>query len=199
MLKKMGFSLIELMISLSLSGVAVIATTSLLASTTTSFYKLDQVSRVQSELNTLASVLYEDIRNMGYDALASQRLIDTSLVSSPFSSEAEVSAFTGETALSCILFTHDINQDGKLNTHSPTELRGYRLRNGAVEVRIAGRGCHEAGWQDLSSTDFVYITHLRFDVHLNQSILISLSAKLVQDESIQRTLQVEVPIKNAQI
>jgi prepilin peptidase dependent protein B len=199
MLKKCGFTLIEIMISLSLSGVAVLATTSLLASTTTSLYKLDQVSRLQAELNTLASVLYEDIRNMGYDALALQRLTDTSLASSPFSSRAEVAAFTGEASLSCILFTHDINQDGQLNTHSPNERRGYRLRNGALEVRIGGRGCREAGWQDLNASDFIHITQLHFDVHRNRSIVISLSAKLAQDDTIQRTITIEVPIKNAHI
>jgi len=39
---------------------------------------------------------------------------------------------------------------------------GYRLHNGAIEVRVAQRTCNSGGWTDITDSRFVHISELNF-------------------------------------
>ncbi|MBO1255323.1 prepilin-type N-terminal cleavage/methylation domain-containing protein [Alteromonas sp. 5E99-2] len=204
MLKRTGFTLVELMISLSLSAVGIVMTASIIASTSNRLFNLDQVMRLQNELNIIASILYKDIQNMEYDGVVIERLISPSIGPSPFDDSIEISQATGETENSCITFASDLNGDGLLTTESPNEYRGYRLRNGAIEVRQNARGCNENGWQDLTSTDSVIIEYIAFTTSFsdaipiaNKVITITISASLPNYVNITRHLEIQVVTNNA--
>ncbi len=204
MLKRTGFTLVELMISLSLSAVGIVMTASIIASTSSRLFNLDQVTRLQNELNIVASILYKDIQNMEYDGIAVERLVSLSIGPSPFDDSVEISHAAGEVANSCITFTSDLNKDGLLTSQSPNEHRGYRLRNGALEVRQNGKYCNESGWQDLTSTDSVIIESITFTSSFsdafpiaNKVITVTISASLPKHVNITRHLEIKVVTNNA--
>lgn len=201
--KAMGFSLLEMMIAMSLSASAVLMTTSILASTTASFQKLQQVSRLQDELETVVYVMAQDIQNAEYDGKALIRSKLPMTAPSPFADSLSISSYNGEPDFSCITFSHDMNSDGELTQSSPNERRGYRLKQGAIEVRMAGNQCSANGWHDLTAGGLIVIDTLSFSVKNSSEgliphagIEISVSAHLSSDKSVVRDITLIVPVKN---
>ena len=203
MLKVNGLSLIELMVALALSSVGMLATSSLLTATTSQYFNLEQTIRLHSELNLIATVLHEDIQNAGFDGKAIFRDNQSLSPSSPFKNTLTISSFGKEPANSCITFAHDINANGELNLSSPNERRGYRLRDGAIEVRISGKGCQDKGWQDLTSTSQLTIDELEFEEHIqtmqngvSRTVSESITAKLSNNKSVQRSVSTHIRLGN---
>ncbi|MGJ8693703.1 MAG: hypothetical protein ACSHW0_14645 [Thalassotalea sp.] len=129
------------------------------------------------EVNAIQVLLVEDIKRAGYvnnseDLISveflptntSRCLPDTSGCSDINFRDITIAQYGSEAANSCILFAYDYNDDGVfddgiLNT---SEEFGYRLNDGALEVRQGGNSCTIGGWEDLTDTNFVTISELVF-------------------------------------
>jgi prepilin peptidase dependent protein B len=69
---------------------------------------------------------------------------------------------------SCIVYSYDMDQDGVVDA---TELSGFRLNNGVVQLRTSGNTadpdtCSSTSntWSDLTDDDLLTITALTFDL-----------------------------------
>lgn len=162
--KQRGASLVELMIAMVLG----IASLSMLASVTgygvgTNANLLSQ-SRLTEELRAALFLIKREVRRAGINGDALERVQDPVANPSNFANSIVLGAYPGEDASSCILFTYDSNLDGVLDVGGTNESYGFRLRDGAIEVRQAGAGCEEDGWQDLTDSQMIEITELTFSM-----------------------------------
>mgnify|MGYP000998711217 FL=1 len=96
---------------------------------------------------------------------------------SPFIDSISVSEYPGETAQSCLVFSYDSNDNGMLDQASPNEHFGYRLLDGTVEIRRNSLDCTSNGWEDLTDSNVVRVTSLRFSI--NQTVQQGISSTSV--------------------
>lgn len=159
-----GGSLVELMISMLLG----MASLSMLASVTGysigTNAKLIGQSRLTEEMRAALFLISREIRRAGTNGGAFLRLQDPANTSSAFASSIGVSSYPGEMPGSCILFSYDMNLNGQVDNKNPNERLGFRLKDGAIEVRQAGALCDQPGWQDLTDSQMVEITSLSFSM-----------------------------------
>ncbi|WP_088332150.1 prepilin-type N-terminal cleavage/methylation domain-containing protein [Lacimicrobium sp. SS2-24] len=160
--RQRGASLVELMIAMVLG----MASLSLLASVTgygigTNANLLNQ-SRLTEELRAVLFLMKREIRRAGINGDALARVQDPVANPSAFANSIVLGAYPGEMANSCILFSYDADLDGELDVPANNENYGFRLRDGAIEVRQAGIGCEDDGWQDVTDSEVVGITSLSF-------------------------------------
>jgi prepilin peptidase dependent protein B len=196
-----GFTLVELMISLSLSSVMISSAFALLVSSTHQLSTVEEQLKVHNDLLLVSNVIETELSNAGQVQRNGIDFLDN--IKTPFHGYPIISAFDNESANSCITFNVDINADGQLNHSSPNEQRGFRLRDNAIEMRLAGRECHESGWQDLTSTDFVHIDSLTFEYALplkketkTNAITVKLTGKSRLKPSISSTITRRIILRN---
>lgn len=108
-----------------------------------------------NELRLIRATLSMQLKRAGfYNASPSSRLSNTGP-----SSSITISHHASERAASCVLFSYDKNQNGMIDNASVSELFGFRLRNGSLEYRMAGRSCDQNGWHDLNDIQSIKVTH----------------------------------------
>jgi prepilin-type N-terminal cleavage/methylation domain-containing protein len=110
----------------------------------------------------------------------------------------------------CILFNYDGNSNGLLDDN---EHYGFRLDTAekAIEVRQAGAGCGDTGWQNLTDEDSIEITALEvkdlspssissagYSVALRE-FSITLTGQLKDDPTVERTLRETIKVRNNQV
>jgi prepilin peptidase dependent protein B len=172
-----GMSLIELMIGIVigliiLAGVTNVWLTSIISSSDT----LRQ-SKLNQELTTLMTVMSNDITRAGFTSDLNftspqtnvfSQADDTALeVIDNLTDNNQVTYTNAATGGSCILFAYDINQDG--NVDDDSDVFGFRLNNGAVEMRQNVNGgnrdsCATADgvWTPITDSRIINITTLKF-------------------------------------
>lgn len=189
-----GFSLVELMIALTLGLLLVGGVLSVFAGSLRSNADLGRMARLEEQLTGLLDLISRDVRRAGstgkpYVALAGG--------SSPFGLDAPA-AYTGEPANSCLTFRYDLNRDGLLSTAAATDERfGYRLKSGMVQIRNAGLACSSdvtPGWENAADRGEVEITALAFAVDTAsagdidvRAVTVTLSGRLVRDPATTRS------------
>lgn len=209
--KQQGVTLVELLISMSISLVVIAGALGLfLAMIKNSRQALD-AGRLDRELHSAMSLMIKDVRRAGFwgNAQTSNN--------NPF-------AVTGSTDLTivggnCMLFTYDANADGILPTISSSyddERYGYRLVGGALQFRPAGASydCAAASnvWDNLTDPNATTITALSFTQNNNvididgsgpgtatntmRDITITLTGQLANDSTISKTITRTVRIYN---
>ncbi|OFI32818.1 hypothetical protein BFC17_05045 [Alteromonas lipolytica] len=160
-------------------------------------------ARLNEELGNVYALLLSDLRRTGYSGATVPMVTDPDANPSPFNGSVVVSEFPGEQINSCILFSYDRNNNGGLDTLVPDERYGYRLRDGAVEIRRNGAACGDVGWEDLTDDDVIDVTALTFIV--NQSvdngitttaISVRLNGELASNDSFSREYQTVVVVRN---
>ncbi|ALS99174.1 hypothetical protein [Lacimicrobium alkaliphilum] len=161
-IRQKGSSLIELMISMLLG----LTSLSLLASVAgygigTNANLLGQ-SRLTEEMRAAIFLIGREVRRAGINGNAMSVVQNPTDNPAVFSSTITLGSYPGEPANSCILFSYDANFNGNLDLENPNERYGFRLKDGAVEVRQGGTGCTQGGWQDLTDSQVVEITALIF-------------------------------------
>ena len=177
--KQQGIGLTEFIIGISLSLAAILAVTSIYITSFTIDTKTIRFSRLMDEVNAIQVLLVEDIKRAGYvanaenlisievDAANTSRCIpDSTSCSDPTFRDIEIAEYGSEVSNSCILFAYDENELGSFDDGSvagiSSEAFGYRLNDGAIEVRQGGNTCTQGGWADLTDTNFVTISDLVF-------------------------------------
>lgn len=159
-----GASLVELMIAmlLGLTSLSMLASVAGYGIGTNA--NLLRQSRLTEEMRAALFLIKREVRRAGFNGNARQRVQDAVTSPSDFAASIVVGAFPGEPPDSCILFSYDINLNGMADENNPNERLGFRLKDGAIEVRQAGAACDEPGWQDLTDSQVVEITNLSFSL-----------------------------------
>lgn len=210
-----GFSLIEMMISITLGLLVLAATATIFSSELGTHSAVSKQARLHQDARAVMEFMARDLRRNGY-----------------FSGDvnAAVNPFTGEWSVnddgSCVTYAYDVMKDGTLNADDKF---GFRLRNGAISVRRNAAQCTaNTNWENITDPNTLTVTRLSFskaavfctnittnihtgclvgnadyvapvngDMLLETSdITIELSANLASDHSIAMTKTQVVRIKN---
>lgn len=158
--KQSGFSLIELMISLSIGLLMLGGILQIFSNTVRSDSEFLMTGRLQNELRTSMAVMQNDIRRAGYWSNS----LPTYGAKNPFTAaNTDLTILDGG---SCILFTYDLNKNGVIDNN--TEYFGFRLNGNTIEMRVAGTttsDCHVSNteWEPVTDPTVTTITDLKFD------------------------------------
>ncbi|QPG06504.1 prepilin-type N-terminal cleavage/methylation domain-containing protein [Salinimonas marina] len=203
MLKQHGYSLISLMISLTLGSVLLGAAFYWAQITLKRHQLVLQTMAMEDEMSRVLQLMRLQLRRAGYDGLAVERLLaGEDRTDSPFFPALQVSSHAGETDHSCVVFRYDKNHNGRLDSAQPVETLGFRLHNQAIEYRVGGRSCQASGWHDLTSSSVLMINHLAFEVarlpakNNSAMIRITFEAALSQDPDIARQVVSTLWVRN---
>ena len=205
-MKGKGFTLVEMMISITLGSVLILAVTSVFSNTLTINRKSLQFSQLNEEIQGAMTLMVRDMRRIGYWANASTSVTDPTGNAKTFANSVDTSVVYGsEAANSCITYAYDLDDDGTLDTGTGinNENMGFRLNASQLEKRADGLACSAAGWTVLTDSDFSTVDALSFSVTSNTSnnvtsriITITLTMSLVQNTAITRTLVESVAVRN---
>lgn len=194
-----GLGLVELMITITLGLILVAGVLTLFMATLNSNKDLVGLQQLQNQLHATLGVISRDLRRIGSNGQASA----APDFINPFGL-GTLSAYTGEAANSCLLFSYDLNSNGVLDTSSPDERMGYRVRAGVVQQRSGGLDCSADGWEDMTAADTVNITALTFSITTTsvgdmdlQRIDVTLAGTLVHDSTISRSMTRTLRVRNA--
>lgn len=185
-----GFTLIELMIALTL-GLAVVAGA---ASISVTVYHSQQMLLngllMEQEVNRITALITYHLSASGFHGNARNVLFSEKKKAHAFIAFNEVSQHPDEPLQSCLLFAVDANNNGVLDTSPGDERKGFRLRNNALEMRIDGKTCSQTGWQDLTQSTLVSVKELTFTQNSydhGTSLHIDLTLALTAQPQIMRT------------
>lgn len=202
MLTQRGISLTGLLVALAIGGLLLSIASSFAARVLVNHTLMQHTLRMEDELNRLVQLMVSEVARAGYDGTAAMRAYHgQSRALSLFYPALMIDHHPAEPANSCVLFGYDKNHDGLRTMNSPAEILGFRLRNQAVEYRIAGKTCSAGGWQDLSDPATSRIVLLSFTLeHSADSqatrLIIRLEGHLTGHPDISRTLQHTVLLRN---
>lgn len=185
--RQRGLSLIELMVAMAAGMIVVAGVTSVYISTLTSSSGTLKQSRLNQELTTVMSVMSNDIRRAGIWQGAGGALYSTPQ-SNQFSSSGNTAltivnrssntavdpfgaAWPGTSSGDCILYAYDSPGSGTLGTLDNSDIVGFRLNSGVVQMRTQGDTsttnndlCTTGTWNDMSDAEAITITALSFDL-----------------------------------
>jgi prepilin peptidase dependent protein B len=208
-LKSKGFTLMELLIAMSIGMVIIAGTLAVFLAMVKQSRGLLEASRLDRDLTNAMSIMVTDIQRAGYWANAS-----TSSTNPYMTTGSTDIAVTGG---NCILFTYDASGNGSLpaiGTGTDDERYGYRLSGGAIQFRpvnatnyvcSAGAGT----WTNLTDPNVETITALSFvltstpitigagphTINLRQ-VAITLTGQLVSDTALSKTITRTVRVYN---
>lgn len=210
--RPLGFSLVELMVSLAVGLFIVGGVIGIYASTMRSNVDTLKMTRLNQELRTAMNIMVRDIRRSGYFANAYQ-FINTGTTPLPFSTLLSVGDTDSDGIDECVLYGYDENSDG--DDDGATERSGFRLTVDADNVgvvqmfssnNLADWICTGSNWQPLTDDRSIDINGLSFtvtptnigNVTLNQ-IQITLTGALINDSNVTRTITESVKLRNDRI
>ncbi|MGS2720296.1 prepilin peptidase dependent protein B [Paraglaciecola aestuariivivens] len=201
--KVKGNSLVEMMIAMTLGLASITAMASLVGHGIGLNSSLLAKSRLDEEINAVMAVMTDDLKRAGFHGLTQPMLDTPNHFINPFASVLSVSAYSKESANSCITYAYDQNQNGLLDTKDSNENFGFRLKDKAIEMRLAGWSCEENGWHDLTDPSVIKITELQFELKKHQvlqlshsQIQISLHAQLIKYPELSKHVQATVLLAN---
>jgi prepilin peptidase dependent protein B len=202
-IKQHGYSLVELMISMTLGLASITAMASLVGHGIALNTSLLAKSRLEEEMNAVITVISHDLKRAGFYALTNEIVKNPTLSSNPFDGSLSIAAYATEPANSCINFAYDRNKNGLLDTYPSNEEYGFRLRDSAVEIRLDGAACDKSGWHDLTDPKIVQVTAFKFTLEQNTvlqvtqtRVTIELQARLKKHPNISRSINTSVLVEN---
>lgn len=158
MKKQIGFTLIEIMIALLLGLIVIGATISIYIATLSSSNSTIRSSRLNHDLDSVMTLMLNDIRRAGYWAGAS----DEVNTNNPFTNTATNASILENNT--CILYSYDADADSTVDNN---EYYGFKLQNNTIMMRLSGSGttdCNDANdtWQNFIDSNQLTITSLQF-------------------------------------
>ena len=216
-LKSTGFSLLEILISLSCGLIIAGTAIGLFISNLNTNLQTLKITRLNQDLQTIMQYLVRDIRRIGQIDESSLTLLIHSGQWNPF-----ISSDNGKTLLfrleklnqsapsyDCLLFSNDQNRNGKLDND---ELFGYQRyynsssKSYSIKMSTRTNSCSGSNWQSFSDEKTININQLSFQPIANRlgndhkiilcQIQITLSGQLIQDPSISSQISQLVQIAN---
>ena len=157
-----GFSLIEMMIAVTVGLVVLAGVAQIFASTVNSSGDSLKMARVNQDLRAAMDVMIRDIQRAGYSALTTNSTTGAVTTrTNPFTSSTTNLQVTG----SCITYTYDRNANGTLDND---ENMAFYLSNGAILMRnsvtSASNSCSPTSAEGITDSNRVTITALTFTV-----------------------------------
>ncbi|MDF1797098.1 MAG: prepilin-type N-terminal cleavage/methylation domain-containing protein [Coxiellaceae bacterium] len=153
-----GFTLIELMVALAVSSFVLLGVIGLYLASSKHNKLTMELSKLDSEMHNVLSMIEADVRPAGYWAGAG------SSTTNPFMVTGSTDLYTNP-AEDCILTTYDKDGDGNVATISSAsddERYGYRLVNGVIQYRPWGAAfdCNAATnvWTNLTDPNITQYT-----------------------------------------
>lgn len=174
-----GMTLVELMVGSVISLIALATVVTVYSTTARHAGRQLREADLRQQLTAISALLAKDLRRAGY------RNFDprvTPVSDNPFTqagNRLRLGAVDQQPADSCILYSYDLDADGRVGTgHCPlrgcdrlsdgdnVEQFGFRLKNGKVQSRYGGRvfTCDRGNWQTLTTAN-VIIDALHFILH----------------------------------
>ncbi len=219
-----GFSLVELMIAITLGILVISGVFSIFITTVRSNSDMLKTTKLEEELAAAMTYMVRDIRRAGYTPAAyNPANLGIGFVNT---FDAITIADTDEDSpaddFDCLLYSYDADGDGALTTAAPDERRGFRFNtdDDAIAEREGGTDCAGGGWENITASN-IAITNLRFemvtatkviDVGADgtsgtaddstlavQRLAITIDGQLANDPEVARTLQQTVRIRNDSI
>ena len=187
-LQQFGLSLVELMVAVAAGMIVVLGVTTIYISTISSSADTLKQSRLNQELTAIMSVMTNDIRRAGiWQGAGTTRYTEPQ--SNPFAARSntaltiikqssnttinpfDATTWPGASSGDCILYAYDSPNAGTLGTLDNTDIFGFRLNNGVVQMRSQGDVsatnndlCTTGAWADMSDAQAITITNLTFDM-----------------------------------
>jgi prepilin-type N-terminal cleavage/methylation domain-containing protein len=181
--KQPGFTLIELMVGLTLGLMVTSALFWIYVGNIRTTTDSVRAARLNNDLRAAMELMVSDIRRAGYwegvvdDSVSPPVVTNLFTTGNPFMDPAEGTDIAvgklgaSEPDDSCISYTYDANQDGAVTlATTPKEGYGFRLNAGEVEMRTGGSispgnlGCGSGAWEPITDANFVNVTGLTFRV-----------------------------------
>lgn len=178
--KQRGLSLVELMVGMVAGLIVVGGVTSVYLTTIVTSANTLKQSKLNQEVTTLVSVMASDIRRAGIwgstqiDYQSPQnnpfaQVNDTALEVFAAITDTDDAGVTGSGV--CIVYTYDVDTTDGTDV-TATDLRGFRLNNGAVEMRQqgditdTGNLCNDADdtWLPVTDSDVINVSALTFSL-----------------------------------
>lgn len=219
--RSIGFSLIELLVSMTIALIVLISVTSAFSNSVRASATSLKEIKLSQELRVVMDVMARDIRRAGYWSRADSFSVN------PFASGArDVTVVDG----SCITYSYDSRNDNVIH-HNDNQ--GFKLVGNAVAIRKTSAKCDDKGghkWESISDKHTLDITRLDFqliteacrnlnDIHRTCDLLISndgtkasgqsgdvieimyvialtLSGRLKGDESVEGSMRQIVSVRN---
>ena len=175
-----GFTLLEIMIALSLGIIVVGGALSMYISTVRSSSDTIKSARLNYDLDSVMMFMVNDIKRAGYWAGAksgSNAINSATNTGNPFTiGTANIQIPIS----SCVLYTYDFDGDGALDDASldvnttgsdedTSEFFGFKLDNGEIKVSaaktvdgVANCGSTDGRWESIVESNILEITHLQF-------------------------------------
>ncbi len=214
-----GITLVELMITIVISAVVVLACIQLYLTVISTSKATHDRNRLNGELRTLMNLMTKDIRRAGF---WNADMGTDDLWVNPFTAAAtdiRVGSVTGETANGCIQYSYDLNLNGAVD---PNEYTSVRLKSEAVQIANVQLADCDAGassdWvtattDELTISDLVFtLNETCLDVETEveeacpcdsggacqtiRSIDILLGGQLTADSSVTETMRESVKVRN---
>lgn len=143
-----GFSLLETLIAMLLSGILIMGIMHLISALQQQNRQLQVQIQLQEEMDQMAMVLEKAIRRSGYcyGDCQGKALLWTEL---PYP---------------CLILKWDENSNGHWEgpDYLESEWYGYRVRNRSLEMRRGAENCDGGGWERYSNWQFMDLMELKF-------------------------------------
>ncbi len=221
-----GFSLVELMISITVGLIVVAGIISIFSSTIKSYTDNLRMTRLNQELRVAMNLMVRDIRRAGYRGDANVALIAPSDQNPYASTQLPLNQDNLTiTGTDCITFSYDKNSNyssaiplppNKTASVEPDDRSGFRLFKGVIQWRHGGSvrspGCPgSANWNSITDGSTVTITSLGFSFtpdppqriqvatgifRIIRGVTITLTGELTNDPTIERTITETVRVQN---
>lgn len=209
-----GITLIELMMGLAVGLVLTFGMVLFYSNISRISNDTLRTTRLEYELQTAMRMIATDLRRAGFSAGASG-LIGSNIVN-PFmvTNVSDIMIPRSD----CILFTYDIDMNGALTpigTAASDDRFAYRLNNQTIQIRPTTDNqfsCDASTWENLTNPNIIEITSLVFSLTQDSEVLdpadptgatitvrdvnITITGRLVSDNSISRTISSQVRIRN---
>jgi len=171
--KQKGFSLIEIMISLTLGLIVIGGALSIYISTIRSSSDTIKSAHLNYDLGMAMSLMTNDIKRAGYWGGA---VIGANSMLNPFTAETSLTIGTKISANDCILYTYDADNSGALTPADQTddvdagEYYGFRrFKNTTtgtytIQMRSSNVACGDtgSGWSSITDENTINIKAVQF-------------------------------------
>jgi prepilin peptidase dependent protein B len=196
MLTSSGATLVELTIAMAISTALVLFSAMGAATISQELGYFQQQLTLQSELRLMSRSLSLQLQRAGYVARTFEEIFANGALLPP---PIEISHHPLEVENSCVLFSYDKNADGDISHENPAELLGFRLRNKALEYRVASKSCEQGGWHDLTDASELNVTQFTISLHgeVNRALVYKVKLTFQSKASVELSAEQHLYIRVA--
>ena len=216
--KEIGFTLLELMIAMSLGIMVIGGAIGVFSATSSSNRNVLNSIKLNQELRGVMSFIVRDLRRAGgWNYAAAQAAWDYAadpngplIKDNPFNQAGQITGAPGcdpinlECVYSCVEYTYDLAGDGVFS-NSNAELFGFGFANDVIRIRQGGTTCAAGmvGWESVTDDSIVKITNFQIidrypagDGVQIRLLEVRITGELVNDSLVKRDLVEFVRIRN---